>query len=194
MPNKSLKAVRVRSLDSFSRRMLRILRAALRCPLARRYVAIMKSKSILCIFVTICLQIIGCSVSHKDEKKTDTPEPICILWSGPAVKFPNEIYFKFNSYQIGDKEKEVLYNYSKLIRSTGDHLKIHGYADKTGNAKYNIFLSRRRAGEARKIIINQGVSPEQIEIIAHGEKDPVYSGDNMHEYYKNRMVRLESVF
>ncbi len=37
-PNKSLKAVRVRSLDSFSRRMLRILRAALRCPLARRYV------------------------------------------------------------------------------------------------------------------------------------------------------------
>jgi hypothetical protein len=35
--NKSLKAAHIRSLDSFSRRMLCILRAALRCPLARRY-------------------------------------------------------------------------------------------------------------------------------------------------------------
>jgi hypothetical protein len=34
--NKSLKAAHIRSLDSFSRRMLRILRAALRCPLALR--------------------------------------------------------------------------------------------------------------------------------------------------------------
>ena len=35
-PNKSLKAVRVRSLDSFSLGMLRILCPALRCPLALR--------------------------------------------------------------------------------------------------------------------------------------------------------------
>lgn len=34
--NKSLKAVRIRSLDSFSRRMLRILCAAFSCPLALR--------------------------------------------------------------------------------------------------------------------------------------------------------------
>jgi hypothetical protein len=34
--NKSLKVVRVRSLDSFSQRMLRILCAAFRCPLAQR--------------------------------------------------------------------------------------------------------------------------------------------------------------
>ncbi len=34
--NKSLKAVRVRSLDSFSLGMLRILCPALRCPLALR--------------------------------------------------------------------------------------------------------------------------------------------------------------
>lgn len=36
MPNKSLKAAHVRSLDSFSLGMLRILRPALRCPLALR--------------------------------------------------------------------------------------------------------------------------------------------------------------
>lgn len=35
--NKSLKDRSLRSLDSFSRRMLRIVRAALRCPLALRY-------------------------------------------------------------------------------------------------------------------------------------------------------------
>jgi hypothetical protein len=34
--NKSLKGVRFRSLDSFSQRMLRILCAAFRCPLALR--------------------------------------------------------------------------------------------------------------------------------------------------------------
>lgn len=36
-PNKSLKAVRVRSLDSPKRRMLRIICAACVCPLALRY-------------------------------------------------------------------------------------------------------------------------------------------------------------
>jgi hypothetical protein len=36
-PNKSLKGVRIRSLDSLNRRMLRILRAACVCPLALRY-------------------------------------------------------------------------------------------------------------------------------------------------------------
>jgi hypothetical protein len=36
-PNKSLKGVRIRSLDSPNRRMLRILRAACVCPLALRY-------------------------------------------------------------------------------------------------------------------------------------------------------------
>jgi hypothetical protein len=36
-PNKSLKAVRIRSLDSLNRRMLRIICAACVCPLARRY-------------------------------------------------------------------------------------------------------------------------------------------------------------
>ena len=35
--NKSLKGVRIRSLDSLNRRMLRILRAACVCPLALRY-------------------------------------------------------------------------------------------------------------------------------------------------------------
>ena len=35
--NKSLKAVRVRSLDSPNRRMLRIICAACVCPLAQRY-------------------------------------------------------------------------------------------------------------------------------------------------------------
>jgi hypothetical protein len=34
--NKSLKGVRIRSLDSLNRRMLRILRAACVCPLALR--------------------------------------------------------------------------------------------------------------------------------------------------------------
>ena len=38
-PNKSLKGVRIRSLDSLNRRMLRILRAACVCPLALRYIA-----------------------------------------------------------------------------------------------------------------------------------------------------------
>ena len=39
LPNKSLKTAHIRSLDSFSRRMLRILCAAFRCPLALRYAA-----------------------------------------------------------------------------------------------------------------------------------------------------------
>jgi hypothetical protein len=51
-------------------------------------------------------------------------------------------------------------------------LKLHGYADTTGNSDANMALSSRRAQAAKDYLVAQGVDPSRISTVGLGEEHP----------------------
>ncbi len=93
----------LRSLDSFSRRMLRILCAAFRCPLAQRYVA-MRAIILLIIFFPL--------TSFSNDELQFTEEITEIIQQcrsdGPCILFfKNGVHAWYNNYFPGYEGKKI---------------------------------------------------------------------------------------
>lgn len=70
-------------------------------------------------------------------------------------------------------------------------LEIHGYADSSGSASYNVALSRRRVERVKKYLVRQGVDMTRIKgAQAHGECCPVAPNDSAAGRSANRRVEI----
>ncbi len=56
----------------------------------------------------------------------------------------------------------------QLANVPGARIRLDGYADPRGDARYNLALSKRRAAAVREVLLATGMREEQIEVIAHG--------------------------
>lgn len=58
-------------------------------------------------------------------------------------------------------------------------LQIRGYADRIGDADYNLALSKRRAAAVRDYLVAKGMVPSFIEMSGLGSADPVVACEGM---------------
>ena len=65
-------------------------------------------------------------------------------------------------------------------------LRVEGHADRRGDHKANQILSERRANAIRDFIVTEGIDPDRIEAVGHGEDRPLRSG----ALARNRRVEL----
>jgi len=89
-----------------------------------------------------------------------------LLPYGPLV-----IYFPLNSAAINPKDQQRL---ASLVGTDGMNVtavvQVKGFADQTGNAAYNLELSRRRAQGIRDYLVNSlGVAPERVIVNYFGQ-------------------------
>ena len=62
----------------------------------------------------------------------------------------------------------------QILRSTSDlTLRIDGHADERGSDEYNLALSNRRAAEAKRILVTQGIDEKRLEAVGYGEEQPL---------------------
>lgn len=101
-----------------------------------------------------------------------------------SVKFPS------NSSIIGNR-------YDEEIRKVADFMakypkttvEIAGYTDSAGTAKYNQFLSQRRAESVAERLVNAlGVSDGRVTAVGYGEDSPIASNDTAEGRARNRRV------
>ena len=74
-------------------------------------------------------------------------------------------------------------------------LLIEGHTSNEGRAEHNLELSMRRAESVRLRLMEEGITPERLEIIGYGHTRPLQSNDTAQGRAKNRRVefkRLES--
>jgi OOP family OmpA-OmpF porin len=109
---------------------------------------------------------------------------------GMVVKLINEgyvaAYFDLDSRfpNVGSTDNlGFILNYLKT--NPGKSVEITGYADVTGNTKYNQALSEARAENVKTILVKAGIDASRLTIIANGEDDSV---DKTSEYAR-RLVR-----
>jgi peptidoglycan-associated lipoprotein len=101
------------------------------------------------------------------------------------------IYFDFDSDQISQDFMDVIAHHGKYLAANADmSLRLEGHADERGTREYNIALGNRRAQAVRRLILFQGASASQVEVISYGEEKPVALSHDEEAWRLNRRTEL----
>jgi len=104
------------------------------------------------------------------------------------------IYFEFDSSEVRPEDQELVARHAmQLGNNPGARVRLEGHADERGSREYNIGLGERRAQAVRRILMVQGVSPDQISTVSFGEERPVAFGSSEEDYAQNRRVEFKYV-
>lgn len=99
------------------------------------------------------------------------------------------IYYNVNASELESDDKQRLSVLGQKLKSNQSVLlNIKGFTDQTGNAAYNLALSRKRAENVKNYFVSQmGIDPDQILINYYGQQKASSGGKNPHD----RRVEVE---
>ncbi|MBV6751705.1 OmpA family protein [Pseudomonas chlororaphis] len=72
-----------------------------------------------------------------------------------------------------------------------EQFEVDGYTDNTGNAAFNLGLSKRRAEAVATYLAKHGVTPQHLKAAGFGEADPVASNDTPEGQAQNRRIEIK---
>ena len=103
----------------------------------------------------------------------------------------NVIYFDYNSAEIRDESLPLIASAAEALSSNpAMQMRLEGHADERGTREYNLALGERRAQSVRELIMLQGASGNQIDIVSYGEEKPAVVGSGEESWQQNRRVEL----
>ncbi|MBE9066395.1 OmpA family protein [Leptolyngbya cf. ectocarpi LEGE 11479] len=117
-----------------------------------------------------------------------TPEPEVIRLEVPRnVHYGlDEDFINSDSAVILDQIAAVMEQYPSIV------VDLHGHTDSRASVAYNQDLARRRANNARRYLMQQGIAPERMTIRSFGETQLRVEETDRVNYARNR--RVEFVF
>lgn len=102
------------------------------------------------------------------------------------------VYFDYNSSLIkGQDSLEVIHdvaNYMKQHPNT--YAFVEGHCDERGPEAYNLALGSHRSNAVRNMLINEGVSPDNIFTISYGKERPIITGLGEDSWRQNRRAEF----
>lgn len=100
-------------------------------------------------------------------------------------------FFDFDRSAVSAEDLTVLQAHAAyLINNPVMMVRLEGHADERGSREYNLALGERRAQTVSDLLIAEGVSSGQIEIISYGEETPLEEGHEEAFWSQNRRVEL----
>ncbi len=118
-----------------------------------------------------------------------------------AIKYTveSDLLFAEGSWQLTENGKEILSRMAKKLAPTQQNrLVVNGYTDSTPigpelqrqGVTSNKELSEKRADAVKQFLISQGVNPNLVTSVGHGETHPVARNDTANGRAQNRRVEL----
>lgn len=87
--------------------------------------------------------------------------------------------------------QEQLKNVSEILKAfPNTHLRIGGYTDNTGDAKFNLQLSADRAKTVMEELVKLGIAADRLTSEGYGDQHPVAPNDTEEGRQKNRRVSM----
>ncbi len=130
----------------------------------------------------------------KEIPKCPPKQPVTnkkILKEFYSIHFPN-IYFAFNSAKIIKSEQQGLIEIAQFMkRHPNIYLRIEGHTDSIGSYQYNIWLSKRRAEAAKRLLVSYGIAPGRIFTVGYGFTRPLASNKTPKGRAKNRRIEFK---
>jgi OOP family OmpA-OmpF porin len=123
--------------------------------------------------------------------------PVEIIKGAPSgvavlINIPAAALFAFDKAVLTEEGKQAIEEYRKDVRpelSKAYEVIVIGHTDSTGNAEYNLGLSKRRAEAVRDYLVDTGVRTERLRILGRGKNDPIASNDTNDGRALNRRSR-----
>jgi len=101
------------------------------------------------------------------------------------------IYFDFNASAIKSEYRDLITWHGRYLASNQDmKIRLEGHTDERGSREYNVALGDRRAQSVKRMLMFQGATKKQIEVISYGEEKPVGLEHTEAAWAKNRRVQL----
>lgn len=114
--------------------------------------------------------------------------------SGTIISLGDSLVFEKGSATINEKSKKILLDFSKVLKSTTNYIRIEGFTDNlpihTNQFASNWELASQRAINVVKNLISNGVEPERISAVSFGEYRPSLPNNSEDNRGKNRRVDI----
>lgn len=107
---------------------------------------------------------------------------------------PGNITFKTDSADINSSFYPVLNSVAKVLNKySNSTILVSGHTDSTGDAEYNLNLSRERAQSVASYLQGQGIKSTRFEVLGMGSSNPIASNSTADERAQNRRVELKII-
>lgn len=107
---------------------------------------------------------------------------------------PGNITFRTDSADINSNFYPVLNSVAKVLNKySNSTVLVSGHTDSTGNADYNLALSKSRAQSVAAYLQGQGVKSYRFEVIGMGSSNPIASNSDAAGRAQNRRVEIKII-
>jgi OOP family OmpA-OmpF porin len=138
--------------------------------------------------------IVGCDGVTLDA-------PVEVIEGAPtglvgAIVIPEAALFAFDKAELTEEGKKAIETYRKELRPEIAEAYagiIIGHTDSTGNAEYNLGLSKRRAQAVSDYLVSTGVDAGKLREVGRGEEAPIASNDTPEGRTQNRRVEIIAI-
>lgn len=101
--------------------------------------------------------------------------------------FADQIHFEYDKFDVRPEDQAILdWKARLLLANPSMALRISGHADDRGSDEYNLALSNRRAGSAKRYLVNKGVPDDRIVVDSYGEERPLDTAATEEAWARNR--------
>jgi len=108
-----------------------------------------------------------------------------------SVLSQREIFFEFDRADVRAEYLPIIRAHADyLAANRGARMLLEGHADERGSREYNVALGERRGNSVRDLMLADGASSSQIEVISYGEERPVCRQSSEACWERNRRVEI----
>lgn len=139
-----------------------------------------------------------CSSVHAEDLEQLTPGQRDYPEGGPfdvQAKFDEiETLFASDSTVLSNAAKATLKPFINRVKySSSTMLTVAGHSDARGSKNRNLVLSMTRAKVVRDFLIDHGVRPEKISLVAHGESRAAVNIQQSDKLVEDRRVVVTAI-
>jgi peptidoglycan-associated lipoprotein len=112
-------------------------------------------------------------------------------FNDPNSPQPKVIYFMLDSSEVQPDFVPIVKAHAQyLVANPSLHVLLEGNTDERGSREYNIALGEQRARSVANMLMAQGVSETQLQIVSYGEEKPAATGSDESAWEQNRRVEI----
>jgi outer membrane protein OmpA-like peptidoglycan-associated protein len=146
----------------------------------------------------IAFALSGCSTTGKigqmskfDITKASTEDIADALKKDGRVAISGGILFQTDSAKLAPGAGDLVTRLADVMKKNPNlKVAVVGHTDNTGDFKYNLQLSERRAKAFVDALVKAGVGPDRLAAVGVGPLSPVASNDTEEGRSENRRVEL----
>ena len=101
------------------------------------------------------------------------------------------IYFDFDNSKLSNVSRNTLINFLRKNKNSINRFIILGHTDTKGSKNYNLTLSLKRAKAVKKILLDEGVSENNVSVLGKGENKLAVNTADEIKHPANRRAEIK---